>query len=469
MTNLSHNQLKQLAESFFAIPNEYILTIDEINAENALFLWEKEDSDEVYSVELDNAGQLLSLVQPTPSKPTDKKYSNKDLQIIAQQFLAKHYPEALNYFTLTKQDATEKSVHFRFKQFVDAIPLNGSFCMIEVAYNGMVIEFNYKNYVENPPRIPDTIVSSDAIVKTLQMSEWLPKLLYVNNEWYSVETTGLHLVYQNPLLHHSFDAITGADLFDNEEDEIEEGAQFVELPEVTLSPRLKTMEEIIGIPKTMELIRQREIDTDTIGMVWREKDYKAPSVEPTLATYMDQRCDGTVKATLQVSTQQLKGFVWFKKRSGDLQLSYEQCLEKAVIFIKNYFSAYIPFLKLEVAQQNQLEDSPLFFTFGIFAGKHPLASEQFILSVNCHTGEIESLMTPKISAMELKNYVTSPLLAIEQAKDALNDLEATLEWQLDEAQDKEIERLVYRIVHKDTNQSILGIHAMTGKLITMCT
>ncbi|MBQ0140015.1 MAG: DUF4901 domain-containing protein [Kurthia sp.] len=460
------SQLKQLAQQYFTIPENYLLTIDEVTEENSVFLWEKEGSDEGYYVQFDPKGQLVSLAQPSIS--TTENHTTEDLEMIAKQFLISHYPEALTYFTLTKSDETEKTVHFRFKQLIDGIPLSRSYCIIEVAYTGLIIEFNYRHYVENPPEIPHSIVSGEDLLEKLQTSEWFPELIYVQYDMYSVEKTGLQMIYQNPMLHQSFDAVTGVNLFEEEfADEIEEPEQFIALPEVAAPAPLKTIEEIISVPSTMKLIRQSEVDTDTIGMVWRDKGHEVPSTGSTMDSYIEQRFAETVKATVQVSTQQLKGFIWFQKRLGDLQLNHEQCLDKAVAFIKTYFPAYIPYLKLKVEQPANFEESYAFFNFSIFVNEQPIEPEYFVISINRTTGDVESLMTPKISVTELDAYTSSPLITLEQAKRVLSELEAIPQWQLDYEEDKEIDRLIYRFVHKKTKQPVLGIHAVTGSLITM--
>lgn len=106
----------------------------------------------------------------------------------------------------------------------------------------------------------------------------------------------------------SFDAVTGEDFFEQEEEEVEEPEVFVPMPTALPFKRAETIEAIIGVPSSMEIIRQAKIEEDQQGIVWREKDFSAEN-DKSMDSYIKDSFEQTVKATIKTSTNKLKCFV----------------------------------------------------------------------------------------------------------------------------------------------------------------
>lgn len=463
MITLSQQDFKSLALQFFKIPPSYELVIEDIREEIAFFLWKNNATDEGYSLEFNGTGELLSLAQPF--QPSELIKSVKELQMIAKQFLKAQSPQALDYFTLTKVKPSENGMYFRFEQLVGGLPLENHYCAMTVAMDGQIIECTIKPYTENPPSFPTKLAAQEDILAQLTTSKWTASLGYVSDTHYTVPYSGLYVFYESPMLYHSFHAQTGDDLLTLEEDEIEEPEVYMPLPKVASAPRLQTIEEIIGVPASMERIRQVKLEEHTQGIVWREKAYEQ-STGKTMEKFLEQRVDQTVKASIDPKTEQLKGFVWFKERLGDLQLTYEACLQQAVSFLTTYYPDYLPYIQLKVDEDAMNERNKLFFHFPLFINQYALEGEFFEVAVNQTTGLIDLLMTPDISPERLDMYELPPLLPLTKALESLQQVEIALQWQASYEEDLS-EQLIYKIISNETKQFVKGIDASTGKLITM--
>ena len=459
------NHLKEIALQYVSIPASFALTIEDIDEDEATFLWKEDGSDEGYYINLSADGKLLSLSQPV--SPTDKMISAEQQQFIAEQFLTEQYNEALNYFTLSTIKTKAESKRYYYEQFVYEIPLQSSYCTIEISNSGQLINFEYKAYQTSPPKTPATLAAKEPILEQLTKADWTAQLEYLSSEYYTVPHSGLYAVYHSTFLYHSFDAATGEDLLKQkkvEEIETEPQERFVPLRQVEPDVPLATIEEIIGIPTTMEVIRQGDDDGGYIGIVWRDKTYKQPT-DKSMNQFVLDRFEHTVKATVNKETGELRGFVWFKERTGSLSLSFEQCEEIAVKFLNTYFPMFIPYLQMKVQDESFNEANRAFFHFGLFVQGLPLEGEFFMLSVNKTTGLVDMLMTPKLDARVLEDFQIQPKLPVEQAKEALKDVDAVLEWDKRYEKEEPVEMLIYRFKSRKSKLPIRYINATTGELI----
>lgn len=463
MIALSQQDFKSLALQFFTIPSSYELVIEDIRENISFFLWKDAVTDEGYSIEFNGAGKLLSLSQPF--QPSELIKPVKELQTVAEQFLMAQYPQALDYFTLTKVKPSETGMSFRFEQLVGGLPLESHYCVMTVAMDGQIIECTINPYTENPPTFPSELATKEDIVAKLAASEWTASLGYASDTHYTVPQNNLYVFYESPMLYHSFNAQTGEDLLALEDEEIKESEIFLPLPTVASASRLQTIEEIVGITASMEVIRQKELDEETQGIVWREKTYEQ-STGKTMEQFIKQRVEQSVKATIDPSTKQLKGFIWFKERIGELQLTSEACLQQAVTFLTTYYPDYLPYLQLKVDEDTMNEQNKSFFHFQLFIDSYCLEGEFFEIAVNQTTGLIDVLMTPEISLETLDMYELPPLLPMTKALESLQQVEVALQWQAS-YEDDVPEQLIYKIISSETKQFVKGIDASTGKLIAM--
>lgn len=461
------NHLKEVALQYFFVPDSFTLTIEDMNEEEATFFWKDEHSEEGYYIKINTNGQLLSLSQPIQSKNT--YISAEAQQQIAEQFIISQYADALHYFTLATIKTKLTSKRYYYKQFVYGIPLQSAYCIIEVSNCGQLMNFEYKAYQTSPPKTPATVAAKESILEQLANAEWTAQLEYLSSDIYTVPRSALYVVYHSSFLYHSFDAATGKDLLEQlerEEIEIEQQEKFVPLLKVEPDVPLATIEEIIGLTPSMELIRTSEIEDGYIGMVWRDQTYQQPT-DKSMNQFVLDRFEHTVKATVNEATGELRGFVWFKERTGSLSLSFEQCEEVAVKFLNTYFSSFVPYLQMKVQDASFNEAHRAVFHFHLFVNGLPLEGEFFMLSVNKTTGLVDMLMTPKVDVKVLEVFRAQPLLPVEQAKEALKEADVVLEWDKRYEMDEPVEMLIYRFKSRESQLPIRYIDAITGELILM--
>lgn len=459
------NDLKQAALQYFSIPESFALTIEDMDEEEATFLWKDEHSEDGYYITLKPNGQLLFLSQPISD--SDVCISAEQQQQIAEQFMTSQYPDALHYFTLTTIQTTPNSKRYYYKQFVAGFPLQSAYCTIEVSNGGQLINFSYKAYQVNPPQMPDSLAEKEPILEKLANSVWTKQLVYLSSEYYTVPCSGLYAVYYSSLVYHSFDAATGKDLSEHNETEVmdvEQQEKFVPLPTSKRDVPLPTIEEIIGLTPSMKLIRTSEEEDGYIGKVWRDQTYEQPS-DKSMNQFVLDRFEHTVKAKVNETTGELRGFVWFKERTGTLSLSFKQCEEMAVKFLNTYFPAFLPYLQMKVQDASFNEVHRAFFRFHLFVDGLPLEGEFFMLSVNKTTGLVDMLMAPKLDANVLADFRVQPLLPVEQAKKALRNVDSVLEWDKRFEMDEPVEILIYRFKSRESQLPIRYIDATTGELI----
>ena len=276
------------------------------------------------------------------------------------------------------------------------------------------------------------------------------------------------MLYESPVVYRTYDADTGTSAFDRNDDanlDMEE-VTYVPMPAVAPQVPEESVEAIIGVTSSMEIVRQAMTEEDTQVIVWREKDWQAP-VDNSLESYWQDHYEQCVKAKITKSTNQLKGFAWFKERTGNFDLSYEACRNIAISFITTYYREYVPYLQMKLDEPSFNELHRACFIFSLTVDEFHVDSEFFMITVNKTTGYIDMLMTPRIEISAINAYTPTPLLKPSEAKQALKDVDALLRWNHSYKDDDTSEQLVYAFCHSKTKQSIRGINAVTGELILM--
>lgn len=457
-------QLKEKALHYVSIPPDYTLSIADINQDGATFLWREQQDDDGYYIHMSPTGELLSLSQPP--EPSNVTVSDEKQRTIAEQFITAQYGEALHYFTLEHVKIQQASKRYYYKQFVHGVPLQSAYCTIEVATSGQIVSFEYKPYKTELPKVPATFAPTEPIREQLKQADWQIHLEYISSDDYTVEQSGLYVVYSSAILYHSFDAETGNDLsvYYDEDEEQANDEQFVPIRIVASDVPQETIEEIIGIPQSMVRIRQTNTEHDCVGIVWREKDYAQPN-EASMQQFILDRFEHTVKATVHSETGELRSFVFFQERTGELSLSYAACEHIALTFLHTYFHSFIPHLKMHIHNPSLNEEERAFFHFGLFIDDMPIEGEFFRLCVNKTTGLIDSLIGPKIRAEQLKKFEQRPLISRAEAMNALDDIKPVLQWHRRYEQKQRVEALVYRLAYNGLQ--VKYIDAVTGELICM--
>ena len=335
-------ELAKLALRFVSIPNDFNMIIENYGEQETSFIWAADDLDEGISITLDSKGKLLDL-STSIVVSAGIVLSIDDKKRIAEQFLREQHPEALAHLTFSYSKEKEESTRFVYEQFVGGYPLQSHSCAIEVSHAGEVVKFHYDGYATKLPALPKSIIDKEEVIeKNLHTTNCHLKLSYLSDELFEIEKSGLYMIYENVAFFDSYDACTGEASFKTDIEESD--VSYESVPIISSVIKFDTVEEIVGIPDTMELLRTVE-DEDEIGMVWREKDWQSPK-NLSFNSFISNRTEDTVKAKVDKETKRVKGFIWFKNRTGTLQLSYGECREIARTFIGKYFAEYSPYLQM---------------------------------------------------------------------------------------------------------------------------
>lgn len=453
-------QLAKSALTFVSIPHDYQLFVEDYSNEQAKFIWATEELADEIAVTLHQNGKLIELTR-LPS--TDGTLSTiEQQQSIAEQFLTSHYAEALDYLTLSNVIQNEEETRFFYGQFAGGYPLASHTTKITVSNYGEILGFKYEGYTETPPAFPAQLAGEEAPLQHLKEAPWKLTMKYLSSDIYSVPSPGLYPVYESPIVYQSFDAENGQPAFEHEPEEPE---TFIPFPDTAPSDKQETIEEVIGVTKEMKKLREVELDENTLVAVWREKDWQAPK-DKTMESLILERMEDTVKVKIDKHSGKLKEFMWFKERTGNLDLSYEACRDIACTFIATYFEKYIPYLQLQIDEPSYNDVNCAFFTFPLRAAQDlHIEGERFYVGVNKTTGFIEIFWSPRMDLDELQSFEASSIQPFRVLKSALENVEVFLQWSKKYDEDEPQEVLEYKLRQTGTKQQIVGIDAVTGDLI----
>ena len=457
--HLLKDQLAKLALHFVSIPQDHQLLVEDYSNNQATFMWSTDDLDNGIQVTLDQNGKLIELTRPPSTN--GQLVSIEKRQTMAEQFLASQYPEALDYLTLSRMIDKEEQTTFLYKQYVGGYPLESYTTKMVVSKYGEIIDFKYGGYTKSPPTSPAQLANKEVILQQVYEAPWKLSVKYLLSDLYSVPKSGLYPIYESPIVYQTFNAVNGETTFEHEPEEPE---TFIPFPKVGVLEKRKTIEEIIGVSDDMIKLRETEIDENTIGIVWRVKDWQAPK-DKTIESFLLERMEDTVKATIDKHSGKLKEFIWFKERTGGLNLSFEACRDIACSFIATYFEEYIPYLQLQSKKPSFNRANCAFFNFPLHVAPGlPIEGERFYVGVNKTTGFIDLLWSPHIDLELLQSYEASTIQPFEKIMPVLKGVDAFLQWSSN-YEEKEEEILTYKLGHFETKQPIVGIDAATGQLI----
>lgn len=454
-------QLAKLALNFVSIPDDYQLLVEDYSNEQATFIWSTDDLDDGIEVTLDQNGKLLDLTRQPSIIGTI--VTTQQQQAIAEQFLKEQYAEALDYLTLSTIIENEDETKFLYEQYVGGYPLARYYTKIVISKYGGIIDFKYKGYTKTPPEFPVQLASKEDILQHLYKANWTLSMKYLLSDYYSVPQSGLYPIYESPIVYESFNASYGKALL---KEEIEEDVySFIKFPNVQPFEMQTTLENIIGVTDSMEKLREVEVDENTLGIVWREKNWQAPA-DKSMENFLFERIDDTVKAKVDKHSRKLKQFIWFKERTGELDLSFEACRDIACTFIATYFEEYVPHLQLQVKEPSFNDVNRVFFTFPLHVAQGlQIEGERFYVGVNKTTGFIDILWSPSLDLELLQSYEASTIQPFDDVMPALKEVEPFLQWSRQDGENKNDNVLKYKLGQSETKQRIVGIDAVTGQLI----
>ncbi|UFT98374.1 DUF4901 domain-containing protein [Radiobacillus kanasensis] len=467
-------ELKKRALSLIQLPDHYEAEIEEyMEGENgegeALFAWTNKERDQGISVTLDLSGNLISLSidkedEENVLNPLDVNERRK----LAEQFLNQQYPDALQQFTYNRYQKLSKAIRFHYEQFVMDLPLPYAGCFVDVNAKGEVIQFSFDG-LKTAPNIPARLIDKQHLlddVKERLSLDLVIKMVYKN--LYDVHNSGLYMVYEleSPMEYRA-DQLQPTLTIIREEEERE---SYVPLPVLgNKIARFQTLEETIGIPDNMEIIREVDMGDET-GVVWRDRNWKNKEKDLSINGFFHEQNDGTVKAFLSKETGKIRSFMWFAERKGDLSLNREECYQRGVDFLTKLIPDYMPYLE-QIVHPDDEEDRTSraeSFSFRVHNGHGvSLETEIVMVSVNRTTGEMDHYNGPSFSILELEELPNKPKISETEAKEIFcQHLDFELAWKKDYDSDDEAYNLVYRPCERDSRKRIRYINAITGEIIT---
>ncbi|MDN7228525.1 sigma-70 family RNA polymerase sigma factor [Planococcus sp. N064] len=453
-------QLAQSALNFVSIPQHYQLFVEDYSNEQAKFIWATDELVDEIGVTLDQNGKLIELTRLPSTNGTLATIAQQET--IAEQFLTSQYAEALDYLSLSNVIQKEDDSRFFYEQYAGGYPLASYTTQISVSKYGEIVDFKYSGYTKTPPVFPAQLVGEEAILQQLHKAPWKLSLKYLASDIYSVPKAGLYPVYESPIVYHSFNALNGLPAFEHEP---EEPDTFIPFPNVAAVEKKATIEEAIGVPEEMIKLQEVEIDENTLVAVWRERDWQAPKDKTMESLFLD-RMEDTVKAKVDKHSGRLKEFMWFKERTGELDLSFEDCRDIACTFIATYFEEYLPYLQLKIEKPTFNGVHCAFFTFPLYAAQDlQIEGERFYVGVNRTTGFIDIFWSPRMDLAELQSFEASTIHPFEDIKSALQKVEPFLQWSKKSDENEPDDVLAYKLGQIETKQQVVGIDARTGDLI----
>ncbi len=463
MASMLKEDLSKLAISFVEVPKHLELVVEDYQSDRATYIWANNNLDDGASVTLDSNGRLIVL-NKIPSNKQEGKVSFQDQQNIAEQFLVAQHSEALSYLKLTSFIEKKEGTLFLYGQLVGGILLGKFQTSIEVSDNGEVISFYYKGYTKTPPSMPDTFIEKNKVLDQIVRKEtWQLKSYYLSKDTYNVEKSGVFKLYTNSSLSRLFNAHTGKPNY--LEDEYDAEVTTIPISNVQPMKMSKSIKEIVGIPDLMVLKREQETDNE-FWQVWGDEEENDTS-DRSFEGFFRNQTENTVKLKMDKETKRLKEFVWFKRREGNLQLSYEQCKQVACAFIATYFAKFLPYVHLQVEEPSFNNSNRAFFRFPLHdRSGMPIEGESFYISVNRTTGLIDMCNGPDIPIECLEVDCNQPVLPIEELQQAFGKIDACLTWSVNYEAEEPFEELKYMVCQADSMRRIVGINAITGELIT---
>ncbi|MCT2536827.1 DUF4901 domain-containing protein [Aquibacillus koreensis] len=471
---MDKEKLRKRALSYVTIPTGLTPLIEEYavgegGKGEAFFSWANEEKDSGITLRLDLDGNLTSLsihkddhrVHDTVPLDVDERKER------AEQFLLKSYPDAFDHVTFYEMKKRDHAYRFIYEQLVMDLPLKRSSCFIDVDSYGEIIGFSYKG-VDPTPKIPDVIIAKEKLMEDVQ--EKLDFHLVITSLLSSLQNvteSGLRLVYEiePSFMRYKANVLNPTLTIMHDEDIPEITFALPALPNSTIGDKKVSMEDFIGIPPNMEVIRETDMGPET-GIVWRDKDWENTTEDLSVCSFFKRQNDGTVKAMVSKKTGEVRSFIWFKQREGELHLSREECFQKALAFLQLQVASYYPYLQgiARDAEEDEARKIESFaFSIQTEAGVRVL-SEIVIVAVDCTTGLVNHYSGPNFDLVELSQLPSRPLITKEKARDIfLRHLDFELAW--DKDLDTEDALLIYRACENDARTSIRYIDARTGQVI----
>ncbi len=445
------DQLKQKAQSISKVPSHYQLMIEDYGEKDekerrVFFVWQDvEEPERDISVELDHHGRLINLTKEY-EPVIEESLSEERLLQIALQFTEQHYPSASYEFVFHEKKETEQFVRFTYVQTVLDLPLPQTGFYVKVAKNGEVMEFRYNGGTSSfsiPKQIADKESVTADYLKHIQFELAVEK---VRSELYEGGDDRPHLIYEADLPFFSYpaDITEKRHMKPAAEDEDEE--ETLPLPVLPEAERHADIDDMIGFTPSMRKIRETDMG-ESIGTVWRLGNDPEPR-DRSIAGYFEIRNQNTLKIVKDKKSGKLKGVASFIKSEGQLFLSEEDCLKRALQFLYKLYPGADQLFRMHPAE-NDWGRQNAFFQFDLQYKEVPLRLGSANISISRTTGKVVGYHGPEIEPEALADLSPSPSISEAEAKAVFAAaFDVKLQWERDYSREKDdFYRLIYRPVY----------------------
>lgn len=348
-------------------------------------------------------------------------------------------------------------MYISYRQETGGLPLPFSGCDCTVDTDGNITDFkNYgrKNIPAWPASIVDVKTVKQQILKDLSMKLSITLLHPSMHEFKDME---YRLVYEPMPYTRFFDAITGRDLFEPDH-YVMPHSHPVRPPQQAQEQEDDNIEKLFGIDPHLFVLVQEKEDEEVINYVWEKKEHahqlSALIEDCSIDTYLHKKApnlwllDNSIMAVVEKSTGRLLQLRKDNTCEGNLSLSRDECLEKALHFLQRVFPDYSHYLHLQLSEEQEAGKQPdrEFFYFDVYIHGVPVSLEIVMVSVHTATGEIgiySGVSFEMISMLAGRNF--HPRLTEQEAlKIYTEQLDVKIAWFERREEDPPGYQLIYR-------------------------
>jgi len=309
--------------------------------------------------------------------------------------------------------------------------------VMEFRYNGGTSSFSI------PKQIADKESVTADYLKHIQFELAVEK---VRSELYEGGDDRPHLIYEADLPFFSYpaDITEKRHMKPAAEDEDEE--ETLPLPVLPEAERHADIDDMIGFTPSMRKIRETDMG-ESIGTVWRLGNDPEPR-DRSIAGYFEIRNQNTLKIVKDKKSGKLKGVASFIKSEGQLFLSEEDCLKRALQFLYKLYPGADQLFRMHPAENDGGRQNA-FFQFDLQYKEVPLRLGSANISISRTTGKVVGYHGPEIEPEALADLSPSPSISEAEAKAVFAAaFDVKLQWERDYSREKDdFYRLIYRPVY----------------------
>ncbi|WP_042345203.1 YcdB/YcdC domain-containing protein [Bacillus massiliigorillae] len=460
-------EIKKLAIELGHIPSIFTLMIEEFNKEsgNGFFIWvHPKDDDQYIIIELTKEGQLIKFITSLITND-HSQWNEEQLKERALQYAHLYIPlEDWDALTLENWKFTKNDTYrLTYTQFHNQLTLPYTGFYLDIHKTNTVTEFKYYGIAKNIRSYKHELDVETVKAKYIEGLEMELSIKTLNPALYVNGDNLPHFVYE-PIWHNHFNISEGKMEKQELKEEIEEKLIDLKMPDALES---KTIEEFIHFKKE-EYTKIREVNMDQyLGVVWRHKEsLLLPKEDLTFNSYFDEQNNGTLKLMLDPQTNEIRGAYSFHNRTGQLNLTIEECQSIAMQMVFNIYPDANKYFKM-ISDKVVTKENKCMFKYRLVYNDIPVNIHVLFITVNRTTGYVDYFQNCDIEIETLNQLKIAPTFTAEEAKQILIDeLEIEMKWRdIYDASSEVYYALYYAPYFPNLNEKLVAIDAVTKNKI----